>query len=353
MAGQLGSWYIEVVTKGKATVLSDVQEVRLAMSKVDTEHKKQTDDQKKRVNTLGAVWQRVGVMMQTAGQHMRMGLIAASAAMVGFARAGLSGTTHGAALSLRFQMLSREITQLFLPAIEGGIMVIGKLVQWFRRMDGQAQAAAGAILGIGVALKVALLGHPIMALVVGMASFVLSTKEGHELLKQLADIGKSLANIFGPILSAALSDLKYALEGIVSGARELAVIMRGVAQDMTRSRSGNTPRWWLAIAPSWLGGASSPEELAGSVGGRTRPAAPGGPTPRRELTPAGGQWEGFEQTFRRIQSLGVTTDIPNQQLAEQRRTNEILNRVLQMMGMRPESVFASTIAAGMGVQLVP
>jgi hypothetical protein len=108
MAGQLGSFYVELTTKGKANILTDVEEIRRALNKSDKEDEKQHREKKKRLTALGVAME--GVRLRT---------IAAGAAILGFARAGLSGTTHGAALSIRFQQLSREITALFLPAIEG------------------------------------------------------------------------------------------------------------------------------------------------------------------------------------------------------------------------------------------
>jgi hypothetical protein len=96
--------------------------------------------------------------MAKFGTVARLALAGATASVVGFVRAGLSGTVEGNYLSLQWQMLSREIASVFLPLIRTLTSLVQQLVVKFQQLDGEGQknvrnmalmaGGAGVLLGI-------------------------------------------------------------------------------------------------------------------------------------------------------------------------------------------------------------
>lgn len=156
--------------------------------------------------------------MRTLRQSVTVAFGLSSAAILGFVRAGLSGTTAGEALSLQTQQLSREIAQLFLPAIQSAIRAVTGLVNWFKDLTGEEQRAIGAVTGISVAMLglaaigprivgmvqavnnvfAALSANPILLIVGGLAALLASTEEGRDALGELFEA-------FRPIIDAVLA----------------------------------------------------------------------------------------------------------------------------------------------------
>lgn len=83
----------------------------------------------------------------------------ASASLLGFVRAGLQGTGVGAQLNYQMQVLSREITQLFLPAIRFVIDKLQQVNQWFRSLSGAQQEQYGrwVLITLGVLAAIVVL----------------------------------------------------------------------------------------------------------------------------------------------------------------------------------------------------
>jgi hypothetical protein len=86
------------------------------------------------------------------GRVANYGFAAATGAVLGWVRAGTQGTGVGDLLALRFQLLSRQIASVFLPAIEAVSDRVQKAVEWFRSLDGvqQDQIQRWALTGIAV-----------------------------------------------------------------------------------------------------------------------------------------------------------------------------------------------------------
>jgi hypothetical protein len=194
---------------------------------------------------------------EAVGKVATVAFASASATLAGFVRAGLAGTTAGEALSLRFQMLSREIASLFLPAIRATIGAVGSLVTWFRTLSGDQQAsiarwtAAGlAALGVAtilprVAAGIGLvtgalralagsLGGP-LALFLGLAAGTVAfgglagwDKLGASIIRAVAPIREGLAAAFEkalPKLQAVAGELAAAFVPLVEAAGKALVKM--------------------------------------------------------------------------------------------------------------------------------
>lgn len=106
---------------------------------------------------------------------------AATVSLGGFIRSGLAGTAQGEALSRSFALLSREITQLFLPTIEKVIASVRTLVEWFRNLTGAQQENIGkwvmlgtAALGVMMILPKIIAGFSALIGIVKMAAGAMS-----------------------------------------------------------------------------------------------------------------------------------------------------------------------------------
>lgn len=169
-------------------------------------------------------------------------------AIVGWAAAGLVGTTMGERLNFQTAMLRREITQLFLPAIEQVSEWLRKLTNVFRGLSGEQQANIGkwllsgvAVLGTLVllprvlaavdnikkgwtALSLVMTANPFFAAAAGIAVLMAGTKEGR---KGLEEIGNTLLDVFGSVAETVGGVLLPMLEGVAdflsSGAGKVIV----------------------------------------------------------------------------------------------------------------------------------
>lgn len=192
-----------------------------------------------------------------------------------FIRSGLSGTIEGERLSLRFEMLSRQITALFLPALDTLTRTLERIVGWFRSLSGDQQNVLGttallAVGAVGLALAFAQVGKAITSLIALYKALNVVQTINLALSGNPAAIGKAIVGV------AAVGGLAYLINQISS----------------SFSSTGGT---------------------------------------RRDVTPVGGGFEQVQDTFRRIQlaavKQAVEVDIPKQQLQEQRITNHILQKI--------------------------
>ncbi len=141
----------------------------------------------------------------------------ASAALLKYINAGISGTTVGEHLSFQFQELNRQIAALFLPAIEKVIQKLTQLTQWFRNLSGEQQQQIGRWLGVGTAMlglltigpklvsmfkfiggamQAAMIGNPLLTLLAGMGLLMAQSEGGRESLMKL---GNAAMDAFGAL----------------------------------------------------------------------------------------------------------------------------------------------------------
>jgi hypothetical protein len=162
-----------------------------------------------------------------------------TAGVMGFVYAGMRGTVEGNALTLRFQLLSREIAGVFKPVINGIINALDRLRAWLHgSSDGTKQlvmnlvlgaaaglgiakvmsgplfsAISGAILGIqaltaaGIELDVVTGGILLVvgALVVGVAALAVGTETGRTALSALWGAAVKLGGTLQPLIDVVSS----------------------------------------------------------------------------------------------------------------------------------------------------
>ena len=162
-------------------------------------------------------------------------------AVMGWAQAGLAGTTWGERLLFQQQLLRREITQLFLPAIEKVSQWLDQLILRFQRLTGEQQQAIGkwlmtgtAMLGTLVilprviaaveglakswkALTLVVSANPFLLAAAGLTVLMARTEEGRQ---SLAEMGRSalaafeeLAELLSNVLTPALDLVSEFLSG--------------------------------------------------------------------------------------------------------------------------------------------
>lgn len=306
--------------------------------------------------------------------------------MLGFTAAGLRGTAAGASLSLHFQLLSREIANVFLPTITGVLDKLNAVVNWFRSLSGEQQQSilhwsrlTVGLLGTSVLLpKIAaglqsirgvmtlLSAHPVLAIVGAVASLFAATEEGQAVfgelvsaLKPLVSMVGKLASVIGSVLGPILKWVAGALTAVIRGIsgvfsagavtfrtplghQRLSDIQdptqrqqeyeRRRAQILEQARPGSTGGAIVGATTAWQ--AAAPQWLTRIFGGRSQVAeALRGATElqeqrrnaasrRRELEPAGGGLEGLGDVYRRLQNAALKNDIPQRQLEQAQRQTE-------------------------------
>jgi hypothetical protein len=97
--------------------------------------------------------------VQAFARVAQVGFAAGTAGVLGLARAGFAETVEGYRFGLQMKFLSQQVAALFVPALNKATDLLGQLVEWFRRLDGEGQKNVRnmALLGLGATGLVAML----------------------------------------------------------------------------------------------------------------------------------------------------------------------------------------------------
>lgn len=294
--------------------------------------------------------QRAFVTNQLAGQRaIAAGYQMVTGAVMGFVRAGLQGTAEGNLINLRFQQLSRQIANLFLPVINRVIAALDRVVNWFYRLDGRQQANIARWAGMGIAalfaanqlpkvaagfemvgaaMKAAMAGNPIGLILVATAAIIgmlASTEKGQAALTKLGDTVK---NLLGPALDMLADSLNIiadsladAAEGIENAAEQFAQA-RGANRQAEAEQARSANRYATAFHPTniFLRTVANPLDPVAAWRTAFEQAETGGRQTRRrrqELTPAGGGFESVGEQYRRLTTAAARIDVQQRQLDTQ------------------------------------
>lgn len=172
----------------------------------------------------------------------QLALAGLGAGLVGIVRSGLGGTSHMEALSLHFQLFSREVASLFIPTFDMMIDTLIRGTEWFRSLSGEQQAALGGTLtlaaGFGLLAKIlptvatALSGvwtlmaaNPFLAVAGALAALVASSEEGRQMFGNLfSDLWKTVEPVFATLTGAVRSiaaALQPVLQSLISAVQPL------------------------------------------------------------------------------------------------------------------------------------
>lgn len=265
-----------------------------------------------------------------AGERAFGGL---SQTVLTWVRAGLQGTTTGEQLGVQFQLLSREVANLFIGPLNKLIGGIQAVTNWFRSLDGSTQRLIGSVLtwgvvlagaaaviprvigglqGIGAAMGL-ILAHPLIAVTAALVAIFARTEEGRA---AFARLGSALANLFGPLIDALGRTLPPLIEALAPAFEVVANVIATIVEGITMLVNG------VREALEFLGIIDA------------RPAARGGARAgqdRQELTQKGGGIEDVRAAFGRFMAAAQRTDpVPSRQL-------ETLGRIEQNTRPRRES----------------
>ncbi len=268
----------------------------------------------KAIGGAQAMMARFAASLQEIGRAAAVPFVVASAAVGGWVRAGLSGTTMGERLGLQFNLLSREIASLFIPVLNRVIEALQSVTSWFRQLSGPQQAFIGwtiaatvGLLGVatilprlvgglsamGGVLKV-LAANPIVAIVGAIAALLVGTESGRSALGRLAAA-------FAPIFSA-LGKLLDALKPVFDFlGKAIAAVADGIAFVVDKISGA------VEAVTDWLGLTSEEERRTARAQG-----ARGEGANRQELQNRGGQREQIQDAFLRFQSAALRTGTGNE-----------------------------------------
>lgn len=186
---------------------------------------------------LMAIQQQKAADLAAAQTKLALAYGLASGALLGYIRAGLSGTTTGEHLSFQFTELNRQIAALFLPAIEKAIQKLTQLTQWFRNLSGATQQSIGRWLGVGTAMlgvltigpkliglfkliggtfTAAFAASPLLAIIGGIGLLMAQSEGGRESLFKLGDAAMSAFGSLAEILAGVVLPLVQMLAEALS-----------------------------------------------------------------------------------------------------------------------------------------
>ncbi len=231
-------------------------------------------------------------------EAMSSAVAAVSKGVLGFAAAGLIGTTQGEHLRMVTQLFAREITSIFLPAIQAATSAILAATDWLRGLSGEQQdailkwtAAAGAVMVFTKAL--AFIGLTasgpvglILKLVAGLTGLsVFSDKAG----SSFGRLGAAVSRIFSAL--APIGDL------FLTFAETLIGMVVPVLEQLA----------------TWIEEVAELLERLGVVADRQKQATR---SEHRGVTATPGGMEGILDTYRRMQQTALRTDAnyPKQQV---------------------------------------
>lgn len=185
-------------------------------------------------------------------QHAQAGKLAlvygvASAALLGWVRAGLQGTAEGERMGLMFGLVSREIASIFTPAIHAMIRALENAYAALRELTGGQQETIrntaamvlgflgiatlvprliGSVQALGAALSGALAAQPVLFLVSALGGLLLATEDGRAALGELA-------SAMEPIMRAAVQVAQAfgtVAEAIAPTIRVLSTVLGWIAK---------------------------------------------------------------------------------------------------------------------------
>lgn len=231
---------------------------------------------------------------------MQSAISAVSKSVLGFAAAGLIGTTQGEHLRLTTQLFAREITAIFLPAIQMATRAIVAATAWLRGLSSEQQdailkwtAAAGAMMAFGKAL--AFIGLTVS----GPVGLVLKLVAG---MAGLAAFSDSASGSFGR-LGAAVGRIFDALAPLGDMFIKLAETLVDMVVPV------------LETLATWIEEVADLLERLGVISESRKQAASGGGQ-HRGVTATPGGMEGIMDTYKRLQQSALRTDVnyPKQQV---------------------------------------
>lgn len=305
--------------------------------------KKAESDAAKALQSRAAGVTAIGTVYNTVSGHL-----------MSYVRSGLAASAQGHMIELQFQMISREVAALFLPAINQTIAALSRVTTWFRSLSSEQQESIGKwiMLGVGAlgvasalpkvaagfeivgtAMRTAMNANPILLVAGAVAALLLSTESGR---RSLASLAQSTAPIFqrvaesverlAPAWERAAEAISVAVRALEGAIRVAETFDRAIGQHMgTDSDSSPLSDILLGNRPgdNPLRDAFA-EVLSGGLfsAGQT-PARPETPT-HNQLDPKGGGMQDTRALFARLQQAANTADVPQQQLRVQQESRDIL-----------------------------
>jgi hypothetical protein len=302
--------------------------------------------------------------LAASSRLVTLGMTAAGASLLGFARAGLQGTVQGEMLKLKMQLLSQQVASVFLPTLDKLTGVLDKVTARFREMDGaqQAQVRRWGEAGVAAAGLAGTLAkvHPAAGLAAGALALLFGgTERGRESLQRMADrleptlekageLAVTLADKLAPAFErmaeqveasvgwlAKLVELYERLDKFFQKDVDKGGVYKGGLTEMIADVSTRFTLIGLLSgkafqAPGTSGVWGMPNGgLAGAMAAGAAKGAAGGAGGRRDVSPMGGPVTDVMETWRRIQAA------VGQGPTAQEKTNEWLQRIHEELARLP------------------
>lgn len=255
-----------------AANLTNLQQLAAAQAAFSAQISASQDPLKKLMDGLGEVKRTVAGLSSLnpfknmSAKPLLDGVREAQAAFTAYIAVGLRGTVQGEILAYQFTRLAREITSLFLPAIQAVGKVMDTITQKMRELSGSQQESVKWWLISGAALFGII--SPLAAVTMKLGEMMMSNEQGREALSEIAktfmdvftEIGTLLADTLLPVLQSIADFLsssvgKWVLFGVVAtvAIRSITVALYGMLG----------PLGLIIAALSILGGANMGKPVQG------------------------------------------------------------------------------------------
>ncbi len=256
-------------------------------------------------------------------------------AVQGFARAGLAGTVEGERLEFLMNRLSREVANLFIPAISSATKALEGLVSKFQHLSNAQQNAIGksvliaggmmgavrAISAMGFAVNPAV--GALTALAGGMLVAVSATEKGAEAFARLEESWGRFAEAAAPAAKGAINAIADSLNNVgeymevINRYANLSKKELGDINKMLRDSGRKEITAWQAAV--WATDINSENQKKSST------------TDHKQLTQSGGGLESSRQTYQRIQAAALKGSGPDHSAQTAQNTKDIADKQDQVI----------------------
>jgi len=173
---------------------------------------------------------------------------AVSGTTLAWVRAGLQGTVEGERLSFTFQQISRQVSGVFLPAINAVTRALEHVLNWFRGLSGEQQGLIGkmtlltvgltgtsfaflklkanvqalspALMSAGQAMATAFAANPVLGVIAAIGVLLTTTEEGRAALGSIFESAKPAVEALVKTLATVAAGLAPAIN-LVAGLMQI------------------------------------------------------------------------------------------------------------------------------------
>lgn len=245
----------------------------------------------------------------TIRSHLTGAFVGASAAVLGFATAGIAGTVQGERLAWSFRQMALSIGSLFIPVMKTAITLMGDIRKW---VDGLSVAQAKSILQWS-----------------GMAGGIALVASGVGTIPGLLLIATSAMSMMGKTGASAFESIKTAIGAMVEALFKAWDVIKYVTLGMEALLIGTSKYLAALKLTAGLLAADAFINTGKKAWNKFKQQGAEGEGDKKErLTPTQGGFESVSRTYERIAESTINRFDPQKAADENKKAIETGNGVL-------------------------